>query len=760
MRPIAYNRIQNLANEFTNPKRASWLMRDYLKNAIKLSNNTLNKDTILRFRNKRIGLKDVEEIAESVLFKMKSSDKSREAKYDIVKDLMKHKLKDATKCTKEAKTELNDSKANLDKVVRKGTIVRSEFMELVDKELTEVWTEAKNKNQEKLIWNVKRQKSKITENEGTFKGVLIGDKELETLEKESAIAAKFRNENKAVVYAGIEVNKNEDEILTLPPDHAIFPKVDIEEFDTEVEKCIIKCQWEVNKEERIAEQMKAKEEASEELEESVKTDDNEAKLLDFRNLRATEFKNNKRVILPHPGDDTEEIRRSNLKSEFKKVVLKYKKENCDKFGNILKNNLNDKQMKNLKNLKSRIKEEGLVCSQTDKTGKLTLDTLENITSKMEKHIQDDKVINEKYVKKLENSLNNHMGWWMRIIQPGKNNNQTRRIKSNLVTKDNQIPILRGTSKDHKQAVDEKVGPDLRPIMGAIVGPNIGLSELGSILVRKIAEHADIGLVATSTEEVLEKVEEYNKNRKKNIKLRKVIIASMDIEKCYPNILSLPSAKIIRRMWVESDLEIEGIEVDFLCRYLGKYLKPNEVIEEGFEELLYSKKIKKKNTSKKISRKHVKHTKARKKATGSIKDNEGLDTSSSNDGADTIEAATEENRREKRTKKILDNKVNQNDMDTDTSKGDDTLEIDDEKKKDTKKKKKTQEWTKPKRQSTLKEQRQLFGKALEIMLVACMDNHVYQFNNQIRVQKKGGPIGLKLTGEIFDCIMIDWDKKNC
>ena len=225
---------------------------------------------------------------------------------------------------------MNDSKANLDKVVRKGIIVRSEFMELVDKELTEVWTEAKNKNQEKLIWNVKRQKSKITENEGTFKGVLIGDKELETLEKESAIAAKFRNENKAVVYAGIEVNKNEDEILTLPPDHAIFPKVDIEEFDTEVEKCIIKCQWEVNKEERIAEQMKAKEEASEELEESVKTDDNEAKLLDFRNLRATEFKNNKRVILPHPGDDTEEIRRSNLKSEFKKVVLKYKKENCDK----------------------------------------------------------------------------------------------------------------------------------------------------------------------------------------------------------------------------------------------------------------------------------------------------------------------------------------------------------------------------------------------------------------------------------------------
>ena len=40
----------------------------------------------------------------------------------------------------------------------------------------------------------------------------------------------------------------------------------------------------------------------------------------------------------------------------------------------------------------------------------------------------------------------------------------------------------------------------------------------------------------------------------------------------------------------------------------------------------------------------------------------------------------------------------------------------------------------------------------------MNNHVYQFQNQFRIQKQGGPIGLKLTGEIADCIMIDWDNK--
>ena len=40
----------------------------------------------------------------------------------------------------------------------------------------------------------------------------------------------------------------------------------------------------------------------------------------------------------------------------------------------------------------------------------------------------------------------------------------------------------------------------------------------------------------------------------------------------------------------------------------------------------------------------------------------------------------------------------------------------------------------------------------------MNNHIYQFKNQTRVQSKGGHIGLKLTGEIADCLMIHWDKQ--
>ena len=53
---------------------------------------------------------------------------------------------------------------------------------------------------------------------------------------------------------------------------------------------------------------------------------------------------------------------------------------------------------------------------------------------------------------------------------------------------------------------------------------------------------------------------------------------------------------------------------------------------------------------------------------------------------------------------------------------------------------------------------MVGKMVEIMIIAGMENHVYKFNNVIRKQSQGGPIGLALTGEVADCYMVDWDQK--
>ena len=264
-----------------------------MKKDIRLTKDTMIKDTVLKFNKFKIGLKDVEEIAESIVNKLKRSDKSREAKYNIVKDLMKYKLQDAIKCIKVAKAELNFSKKNLTIVVRKATYVREVFMELVDKELNHIWSEIKEKNREKVNWNIQRHKGKKDNMEGTFKGIIVGDSELEEYEKEIIGTEKNEIENKAVIYAAIKVNKKEEEILSLPPD--VFPKVDIE--DTDMQKCVIKCTWKANNEQRKAEEKKAMDEASEEVKENEDENiknlyDTKLKKLKFTNLKPTDFKNN------------------------------------------------------------------------------------------------------------------------------------------------------------------------------------------------------------------------------------------------------------------------------------------------------------------------------------------------------------------------------------------------------------------------------------------------------------------------------------
>ena len=75
MRPIAYNQIHHLSFEFTNPTRASWLMRDYMRKAIMLSNQTMIKNTIMKFNKLKIGFNDVEKVAEGLVNKQKHGDK-------------------------------------------------------------------------------------------------------------------------------------------------------------------------------------------------------------------------------------------------------------------------------------------------------------------------------------------------------------------------------------------------------------------------------------------------------------------------------------------------------------------------------------------------------------------------------------------------------------------------------------------------------------------------------------------------------------
>ena len=122
--------FSSISNEFSNPNGASRLMRDYIKSAIKVTTDTLRKDMFLKFSQARVGFKEVELVAEHLMKQHKSSDNTRNEKYEIVKDVMKHKQKDALKCLRKSRDELYKSNITLSKTVRKGTLAREAFMDV------------------------------------------------------------------------------------------------------------------------------------------------------------------------------------------------------------------------------------------------------------------------------------------------------------------------------------------------------------------------------------------------------------------------------------------------------------------------------------------------------------------------------------------------------------------------------------------------------------------------------------------------------
>ena len=64
-----------------------------------------------------------------------------------------------------------------------------------------------------------------------------------------------------------------------------------------------------------------------------------------------------------------------------------------------------------------------------------------------------------------------------------------------------------------------------------------------------------------------------------------------------------------------------------------------------------------------------------------------------------------------------------------------------------------QWRGPAEVQNTVQKRNMFTAALRIALSFVMKNHVYKFNNEMLLQRKGGAIGLELTGVIAQVFMV-------
>ena len=65
---------------------------------------------------------------------------------------------------------------------------------------------------------------------------------------------------------------------------------------------------------------------------------------------------------------------------------------------------------------------------------------------------------------------------------------------------------------------------------------------------------------------------------------------------------------------------------------------------------------------------------------------------------------------------------------------------------------------PKRWPTEREQKILLAQVIRVASLAILQHHTYQFNEEVRLQSDGGPIGLELAVAMARVVMLWWDQK--
>ena len=347
----------------------------------------------------------------------------------------------------------------------------------------------------------------------------------------------------------------------------------------------------------------------------IQNDDSEKvekNVIDFASKKPTEYKNNKRIKVPEIQDPKLEMRNNFVKEELLEVSKTFINENCKKDGTLKHMNITRGQENAIKSLKQK-KNEGIIVCETDKTSRFVVDEISNVEKKMEPHYLDHKILDSAAVTKVENKLNSHTSRLVKVFRMGELCNQTRRTVGNLVTKNNPIPVLRGTQKDHKPVKDPNIGPEMRPIMGATFAPNTGLGQICCEFLKAILEDQRSSAEVKSTEEMLCQIRKYNEKRESNLANNKLksnselkVVGSMDIKSFYPSIRPDKVALIARHMWNRSGCSVKNVDIEKLALYVTEEIDKEKLKWLNLDQVLFKKKsVVKENDIKSVNEKKKK-----------------------------------------------------------------------------------------------------------------------------------------------------------
>ncbi|MCP4264419.1 MAG: hypothetical protein GY777_02390 [Candidatus Brocadiaceae bacterium] len=566
---ITKKKINNLAIECKKPDEAkTFMMAEYNYQLKKVK--TEHKLKLLREMNRsEISLTSTEQMCQKLCKRFPNRTRILEEK------IRKWKMRDAYKEFNECCQQMNMKRKECNVYLNsEHPSIKFRKSSIIMKGIAKMKSHLNTKNTKKIRF-LKEKKRRSNE----YKNKIMQQKEREDdiIEGIRIFDRKLNEEydNKPKCYGGVKIDENEMTTLCLPPKFAMYEEVKEAKCEAEIEKSFAKLRWS---------RWKDKDGETREYAYDINN-----KRMNFGNLRPTEMKYNKRVYLPGPMNEKEEIKVLNLKNELMKEVEQYCEENKNKMN---MRNLTKKEKKGLKSLKRKSKNE-LIISQTDKSSKFSVDTKDNYMDAMQVHIQQDEDITENDHSKAQKEANAHSTFWCEMLGISKNTGANdeqkernhQRAKNNLLVEGNELPPIYGLRKDHKKVNNEEKGPPLRPVCSATNAYNSKIAHLiNSFLVNIWKEEEEN---CASTEELLA---EFDKMNIEGID-KDCFIGSADVVALYPSLDIDEVAEVVGEMVKKSDIELEGVNYEETSLYLAIMKDDKQLKDKGIKDLCPTRKQK-------------------------------------------------------------------------------------------------------------------------------------------------------------------------
>ena len=490
---------------------------------------------------------------------------------------MNDKLKDSEDEVRKTRNEYEGSIENYRKYVPVNGIADTRFTVIMNREAERTWTIGKKKNQNKIDTLLQRRKRGNAEREPNHRknreetrSIKYKDDELDEFEKQNTPIGN----NKPEVYGGVSISDKSEIILSKEPRFMIFEKIDDIEVEVEIEKGISKARYELMNRGDDSDESPDEEDSA--MSNNRKQEGN--KILNYKNLRATDIPTVQRLIEPKLGTMSEELVMESTKEKLLDCVRQYKGEFCNNKGEIKEDNLSNEERQGLKQIKRDIKDKKVVVFTTDKSGKFSVDTPSNYNEAVQKHTTKDEEVTEKDgEKKVETLMNHHMKQFNKMFKVGSTHGHEVRVAGATTSTNTPAPPMYGLRKDHKAHDNKEIGPPVRPVCGASDSPNSRLSNFLSRVINDFADKIGIETECRSSEEMKAAFEQYN-NEDEDVRKRCQVI-SMDVKALYPSMEVEEVVKAVREMVESSEDQPDDVDWWEVGKYLAVTMTKEEIERE-------------------------------------------------------------------------------------------------------------------------------------------------------------------------------------